>query len=173
VLPCRWGWSPGFLAADIRVVHAGDGYPPGLARALLRTLLWIVDGLPGIPIVAYVSARRTRLHQRVGDIAANTVVIEKNAVAGGSAQQEEPEIEVHLPEAEPEPEPEVIVLEEPEGEPVVTIGPPPGVPVDTPIWDRRHRRYVLWHSKRQCWMEHADDGWRPVEGDRGEPARSG
>ena len=43
--------------------------------------------------------------------------------------------------------------------------PPPGVPPDEPIWDRRHKRYVLWHSKAGRWLTHSDDGWAPLAAD--------
>ncbi|HYF45180.1 MAG TPA: RDD family protein, partial [Acidimicrobiales bacterium] len=70
-LPGRRGWSPGHLAADLRVVR-GNGARIGLGRAFLRTMAWIVDLLPGVPLVAYVVARTTRRHQRVGDLLAKS-----------------------------------------------------------------------------------------------------
>jgi uncharacterized RDD family membrane protein YckC len=167
LLPGLRGWSPGRLAADVRVVDR-QGEPPGVLRSLLRTLCWIVDILPGIPLVAYVTARRTFRHQRVGDLVAHTYVVDKRARGRPIGAPPEPwtepvevvEVEPLEPEAEPEPEPE------PQPEPVaVAAAPPPGVPPDQPIWDRRHRRYVLWHSKAGLWLEHVDDEWRPVEGE--------
>jgi len=44
---------------------------------------------------------------------------------------------------------------------------PHGVPPDTPIWDKRHHRYVLWHSKSGRWLEHAESGWQPIDGEGG------
>jgi hypothetical protein len=54
-----WGWSPGKLLLGLRVSTAGDSGPPGVARALVRTLahfasvylaatalLWVVYGNP-------------------------------------------------------------------------------------------------------------------------------
>jgi hypothetical protein len=73
----------------------------------------------------------------------------------------EPEIDLV-----PGPEPEPVSAPEPapEPEPVPAMpGPPAGVPTDEPIWDRRHRRYVLWHSKAGRWLTHTDDGWTPLE----------
>ena len=69
-----------------------------------------------------------------------------------------------MPEPEPEPVPEPEVEPEPEPVPApVVAAPPEGVPVDEPIWDRRHRRYVLWHSKAGRWLTHTDAGWAPFE----------
>ncbi|MET0158261.1 MAG: hypothetical protein ABW279_02120, partial [Acidimicrobiales bacterium] len=44
-------------------------------------------------------------------------------------------------------------------------GPPDGVPPDEPIWDRRHKRYVLWHSEAGRWLEHGATGWAPLDRD--------
>jgi uncharacterized RDD family membrane protein YckC len=191
LLPGLRGWSPGRLAADVRVVDR-QGEPPGVLRSLLRTLCWIVDILPGIPLVAYVTARRTFRHQRVGDLVAHTYVVDKRARGRPIGAPPEPwtepveVVEVEPlgpepePEAEPEPEPEPEAEPEPEPEPEAepepepapqpepvaeAVAPPPGVPPDQAIWDRRHRRYVLWHSKAGRWLEHVDDEWRPVEGE--------
>ena len=59
VLEGLWGWSPGKLLLGLRVWAAGDSEPPGLARALVRTvahfaivylaatvLLWVAYGDP-------------------------------------------------------------------------------------------------------------------------------
>jgi hypothetical protein len=51
--------------------------------------------------------------------------------------------------------------------------PPDGVPPDEPIWDRRHKRYVLWHSKAGRWLTHTDAGWAPLDADEGSDATPG
>ncbi|MDY7100163.1 MAG: RDD family protein, partial [Actinomycetota bacterium] len=74
------GATPGKLIAGVRCVK-GDGSAPGILRALLRTLLLVIDAgfcyLPGL-ILAVV----TKKHQRLGDLAASTYV-----VGAGSAGQ--------------------------------------------------------------------------------------
>jgi hypothetical protein len=57
------------------------------------------------------------------------------------------------------PEPDVPSDAAPEAAPA----PPDGVPADEPIWDRRNKRYVLWHSKSGRWLAHTDAGWAPFE----------
>ncbi len=177
ILPGRRGWTPGHLAADLRIVR-GDGSRAGLLRALVRTVAWVIDILPGLPLVAYGSARLTRRHQRVGDLLARTYVVDKRAAGRPVDQPLTEDGAVGAPEVEPmpKPEPEPAAIEptptsEPEpvaAVPAPTPAPPPavppeGVPVDEPIWDRRHERYVLWHSKAGRWLAHGDDGWAPLE----------
>src|SRR5439155_168974 len=60
VIPGLRGWSPGKALVGIRLVNA-EGSPPGILRAFLRYILWIVDGFPGYvlaPLVGFVTAER-------------------------------------------------------------------------------------------------------------------
>jgi len=81
------GWTPGKLVMGIRLVNA-EGRPPGMLRALLRYILWIVDGFPYIipNLVGFIVALNSERNQRVGDMAANTFVVDK-AFAGQPAGQ--------------------------------------------------------------------------------------
>jgi uncharacterized RDD family membrane protein YckC len=197
VLPGRRGWSPGHLAADLRIVRR-DGSRVGIGRALVRTLGWVVDVLPGLPVVAYLTTRLTRRHQRIGDVLAGTFVVDKRAdgrpvderldgderptMAASPVDDEptpmtEPASVDERPEAQPALDP-VLAAEsaaiteaaprpapEPDG-----ANAPDGVPPDQPIWDRRNKRYVLWHSKAERWLTHTDAGWAPFEGSEGDDA---
>jgi len=187
ILPGRRGGTPGHLAADLRIVR-GDGSRAGIFRALVRTVAWVIDILPGLPLVAYGSARLTRRHQRVGDLLARTYVVDKRAAGRPVDRPLTEDGAVGTPRVEPEPEPVPEprpepssaprpVDAEPEAEPTRQVppeptpqpaprpgaAPPAGVPVDEPIWDRRHKRYVLWHSKAGRWLTHGADGWAPLE----------
>jgi len=75
----RWGLTPGKWIVGIRVVGT-DLQPCGFGRALLRNFLKMVDGfynfMVGILIVTF-----TKDWQRVGDMAARTIVIRKTPVA--------------------------------------------------------------------------------------------
>jgi uncharacterized RDD family membrane protein YckC len=63
----------GKMLWDIEVVRADDGGPPGLGRAALRALMFLaVDGLAGVFMIL-ASSR----HQRLGDMAASTLVIRR------------------------------------------------------------------------------------------------
>jgi uncharacterized RDD family membrane protein YckC len=79
VLQGLTGWTIGKLVTGIRTVRA-DGRPPGLLKALVRWLLWIVDGFPYLlPLVGFITAVTTVGHRRVGDMAAGTYVVRASA----------------------------------------------------------------------------------------------
>jgi uncharacterized RDD family membrane protein YckC len=72
------GFSLGKLMVGLRVVHQQTGRVCGVPRALLRTILWVVPDIFGA--VGVIVAATTPDHRRVGDMAANTLVIHKRAV---------------------------------------------------------------------------------------------
>jgi hypothetical protein len=67
------GWTPGKLLFGIRTV-AEDGRPPGIGRAIIRWVLFIVDGLCA-GLVGFIVMLTSRGHRRVGDMAAKTYVV--------------------------------------------------------------------------------------------------
>jgi len=76
-----WGRSLGKLVTGTIVVDA-DGRPPGLTRAVVRTLLRLVEVNPfvagGLP--AGISVAVTKHRQRLGDLAAGTYVVPLEAL---------------------------------------------------------------------------------------------
>ena len=70
------GATLGKLATGVRVVQA-DGSPPGVLRAAVRSLLFLVDGPFTIYICGVVTTATSRGHRRVGDMAAGTYVVAK------------------------------------------------------------------------------------------------
>ncbi|CAA9239505.1 MAG: hypothetical protein AVDCRST_MAG76-1681 [uncultured Acidimicrobiales bacterium] len=69
------GGSLGKLVTGVRVVRE-DGHRPGVGRALVRGLLWVVDGLPCCaPLVGLITMLATGRKQRVGDLVARTFVV--------------------------------------------------------------------------------------------------
>ena len=77
------GRTPGKRALGLRVVMA-DGRPVGLRASSVRNLLRLVEGLPLSYVPAIVSILVTRSNQRLGDLAAGTVVVHE-ARAGAAA----------------------------------------------------------------------------------------
>jgi uncharacterized RDD family membrane protein YckC len=79
-----WGVTPGKWLVSIRVVGT-DLRPCGFGRALLRNVLKLVDGffnfLVGVLLIAF-----TPEWQRLGDLAARTIVIAVSRDATDSAQ---------------------------------------------------------------------------------------
>ncbi len=68
------GQTPGKRMIGLRVVRA-DGGPVGIAHSLIRTLLRIIDFLPSLYAIGLVAIFATTRNQRLGDLAAGTVVI--------------------------------------------------------------------------------------------------
>jgi hypothetical protein len=87
------GRTPGKRALGLRVVLA-DGGAVGLRASAVRNLLRLVEGLPLSYLPAILAILLTRDNQRLGDLAAGTVVMRETAVAAGPA-----------PAASPRPEP--------------------------------------------------------------------
>jgi uncharacterized RDD family membrane protein YckC len=70
------GQTLGKLAVGIEVVAEATGQAPGITAAVIRTLLRIVDGLLGYT-VAFITVLVSAKRQRLGDMAARTLVVHK------------------------------------------------------------------------------------------------
>ena len=81
------GRTPGKLAVGLRVVRA-DGNPISAAASLIRNLLRLIDGWTALTFilfpVGFVAAFTTRHCQRLGDLAAGTVVIRERFATTGT-----------------------------------------------------------------------------------------
>jgi uncharacterized RDD family membrane protein YckC len=75
LLESRSGKTVGKAVMGLRVVSEATGAPPSTGQAVGRTLLRIVDALPVLYLVGLVCVAVTRKDQRVGDMAANTLVV--------------------------------------------------------------------------------------------------
>ena len=78
LLPGITGASPGKSLLGIRVVRA-DGTKPGWKRGLLRSVCWGLDGLMLVLPTAMWLAALTPRHRRLGDYAAQTYVVRRDA----------------------------------------------------------------------------------------------
>jgi len=70
------GRSPGKRALGLRVVRV-DGFPIGFAETVVRNLVRIVDIVPGVYGIGLLSMMTGRKTQRLGDVAAGTIVIKE------------------------------------------------------------------------------------------------
>jgi uncharacterized RDD family membrane protein YckC len=68
------GRTPGKRLTGLRVVRRGGG-PVGFRTSAVRNLLRVVDLLPGAYLVGIISILATKQNQRVGDLAAGTLVL--------------------------------------------------------------------------------------------------
>ena len=76
------GRTPGKRALGLRVVLA-DGGPVGLRASAVRNLVRLVEGFALSYVPAILSILLTRDNQRLGDLAAGTVVARETGTAGG------------------------------------------------------------------------------------------
>lgn len=92
------GQTPGKRAVGIRVV-SDQGVPITGAQAMLRNLLWAFDGIwPFVYLPAVACMLLTRRFQRLGDLAAGTmVIVEERPRRGGVVRVSEVEVLGLLP----------------------------------------------------------------------------
>jgi uncharacterized RDD family membrane protein YckC len=74
------GQTPGKRLVGLRVIDA-SGRPLTVFAAIIRNLIRIVDQVPGVYAVAILSVLITRHQQRLGDLAAGTVVVHERSEA--------------------------------------------------------------------------------------------
>ena len=70
------GQTVGKMLCGIKVVREDTGEVPGFGKASVRTVARIIDGLFSY-LVAFVAAMMSEKHQRLGDMAAHTLVVRK------------------------------------------------------------------------------------------------
>lgn len=140
------GRTPGKLVFGVRTVDEAGG-PPGIGKAFLRWILWIVDGLC-FGIVALIAAFTSKGHRRIGDMVAKTFVVRGShrgqvAIAGlnagvqtGAAYQPPPQ----------------------GGQPM------PGQAPAQPQWDEARQMWVQWDPNGNRWMrfDQASNQWQPL-----------
>jgi uncharacterized RDD family membrane protein YckC len=74
ILEGVYGRTVGKMITGVKVVDAATGSPPGIGKAVIRTLLRIIDGIFAylVGFIIVVSSDRRR---RLGDMAAGTLVV--------------------------------------------------------------------------------------------------
>ncbi len=70
------GQTVGKMVLGIKVVREDNGGVPGVGRATIRKLLRIIDGLFSY-LVAFITVLISGKNQRLGDMAAHTLVVRK------------------------------------------------------------------------------------------------
>ena len=70
------GQTVGKMLLGIKVIREDNGEVPGLGTAALRTILRIVDGIFGY-LVGFIAVMASAKRQRLGDMAAHTLVVRK------------------------------------------------------------------------------------------------
>ncbi|MEO0493745.1 MAG: RDD family protein [Actinomycetota bacterium] len=81
ILPGITGWSPGKLITGVRIVKTDTLEKAGFGANVIRGLLWVVDAFPYVgPLVGGVTMLARSDHQRIGDLAAGTLVVRTASV---------------------------------------------------------------------------------------------
>lgn len=73
------GQTPGKKIAHIRVIQR-SGHPIGLLESMARNFIRYIDSLPTLYLIGILSIFLTRQHQRLGDLAAGTLVVRDEPV---------------------------------------------------------------------------------------------
>ncbi len=92
----RHGATPGKSALGIRVVNA-NGTPVGWSSSLIRNLIRNVDALPGVYLFGFISVMLTEKFQRLGDLAAATLVVYETKAADRKSGFDAPPLPVRVP----------------------------------------------------------------------------
>ncbi len=90
------GATPGKRALGIRVMNV-NGTPVGWSASLIRNLIRAVDTLPGVYLVGCVSVLLSNRFQRLGDLAAGTIVVYQQRALAASTSLNAEVIPVKVP----------------------------------------------------------------------------
>jgi hypothetical protein len=173
VLQGLTGWTPGKLLTGIRTV-AEDGRRPGLVKAFLRWIMWVVDGFPYIfPLLGGILALTTQGHRRVGDMVAKTFVVRASAagapvVVPGMDVPAAPGVSWT---SQPVP---VTPTEAPGAEAWAAPGASEALAATTtqggdrpgPQWDPARGTYIQWDPIQRTWLQWDETArrWSPIPG---------
>ena len=159
------GVTPGKLAVGIIVVDE-QGQIPGVPKAIIRNLLYVVDALPYLVpyIVGLVVALTTTGHRRVGDIAAKTYVVDRPwAGYPVPVAQATPYAEAYgAPTATQQPVSQQPAAQQPAvQQPAVQQ---PAVQQSAAQWDPQRNAWVQWDPTQQGWLQWSDaeQRWGPL-----------
>jgi len=85
------GRTPGKRMTGLRVVRS-DGGPVGFVGSSVRNLVRLLDALPGTYIVGVIAVLASSRHQRLGDMAAGTLVVRERSGGGRGRRRRAPAV---------------------------------------------------------------------------------
>lgn len=160
-----WGWTPGMICVGVRCVR-WDGRPPGLARALLRSVFFSLYAQLGClfvataPIPMYLS----KGHKGLQDMLAGTfvvdnqwfghmVIVNSNGVSAGPMSVKREEAEKLL-------RAEGVTAD-------VALGArlPPNAKSGNPFMDKQLDTYVVWNARQGRFLafDKISGSWEPLD----------
>lgn len=154
ILEGLFGWTLGKLVMQLRVVRP-MGQPPGPLRALVRYLAWIVDAFPYcLPLLGFGLILGTNTHRRVGDMLADTYVIDV-VYFGRPILHDGDSLRAGAQSLRPE---DLGVTRE-ELQAAIAARP------KDPVYDKSLDTYVVWNKKQERMLrfDKATQTWVPLE----------
>jgi len=180
----RKGWTIGKLLTGLRTVNS-SGDRPGIFRALVRTVLLVIDLIPSylVPLVGGLFIFASDANRRLGDLAGGTFVVDKGA--WGEDPRGEDDIDTAAWETVEDHPGHVTRLapDEPlrvgEAAPVAAAAAAPltnrrqpepddaateKAPAYQPQWDPARKAYLQWDPRRKTWLQFDEDAgeWQPI-----------
>lgn len=169
------GWTPGKLLTGIRVVNE-QGTGPGIGRAFIRWILFLVDGLCS-GLVGFIVMLTSKGHRRVGDMAAKTFVVRSSArgtpvlvpglttaampVTAGAYYDPN-----QMPTTPPVfPTPSTPTPSTPTPATPSDAGAPSGPDAASePQWDAERNAWIQWDATAQAWksFDESTKEWKPL-----------
>ena len=173
------GFTVGKLVTGLRTID-GDGYAPGVGRAFVRTLFWLVDSLPvgfAVPLLGFVTAVASSSSRRLGDMAARTFVVDRRAKGKALRTAVEPEaVEIEPDDQDPFDDDRGAQRtdwragEWADDQPATESGgeAQPDTPDPArydPEWDPERGTYVQWDPRNERWLafDQDTDRWVPTD----------
>jgi uncharacterized RDD family membrane protein YckC len=155
------GASIGKLLTGLRVIRSSTGKRVGIGWAALRWVVGIVDSFC-CGIIGLVLANTTKGHRRLGDMAAGTVVVGKNAMGSPPAIPG-----LTAPIAAPYTyQPGATTAQPGWGTqmPTTPAAPAEAPSAEKPTWDPARNAYIQYDRALSAWMQWDDaaKAWKPI-----------
>jgi uncharacterized RDD family membrane protein YckC len=182
IIQGRFGWTIGKALTGLRTVNR-NGDRPGILRALVRTVLLVIDLIPSylIPLVGGLFIFASDSNRRLGDLVGGTYVVDRAAWGEDPlGDGDEPmdwdrdDIDTHpghvttlaageslrVGDQDADEDADPVSEPTPEREPA---GSSSG-PAYQPQWDPARKAYLQWDPRRETWLQFDDDSqeWKPI-----------
>jgi uncharacterized RDD family membrane protein YckC len=184
IIQGRFGWTIGKALTGLRTVNK-SGDRPGILRALVRTVLLVIDLIPSylIPLVGGLFIFASDSNRRLGDLVGGTFVVDRAAWGEDPrGEWDEPtdwdreDLDTHpghvttLAAGESlvvgDAEPADASGDEPVSEPTAAPAAAASAkaPAYQPQWDPARKAYLQWDPRRETWLQFDDDSqeWKPI-----------
>ena len=182
IIQGRLGWTVGKALTGLRCVNE-DGERPGILRALIRTILLVVDLIPSylVPLVGGLFIFASDSNRRLGDLAGGTFVIDRSyrgedprgpGIADPDWDRED--LDSHPGHVTTLAAGESLrvgddgtttqpLTPRPSGS-TASAGDGPRSPAYQPQWDPARKAYLQWDPRRETWLQFDDDNqeWKPI-----------